>query len=127
MKSSLTILLLMITLNVNSQILGWHSKDILKHTQSESLEYSRDDDGILTAISFETDTNTFIQYFIDKDGICYSMVHESYSPETEKIIKSYNDAGYLKIDEGWLMRDNGVIFKIYYFLEKNGLSVFLWE
>ena len=62
MKSSLTILLLMITLNVNSQILGWHSKDILKHTQSESLEYSTDDYGVLTAISFETDTNTFIQY-----------------------------------------------------------------
>jgi hypothetical protein len=55
------------------------------------------------------------------------MVHESYSPETEKIIKSYTDAGYLKIDEGWLMRDNGVIYKIYYFKQENGLSIFLWE
>ena len=127
MKSILTILLLMITLNVNSQILGWHSRDILKYTQSESLEYSRNDYGVLTTISFETDTNTFIQYFINEDGICYSMVHESYSPETEKIIKSYNDAGYLKIDEGWLMRDNGIIFKIYYFKQENGLSIFLWE
>jgi peptidyl-prolyl cis-trans isomerase D len=58
MKSILTILLLMITLNVNSQILGWHSRDILKYTQSESLEYSRNDYGVLTTISFETDTNS---------------------------------------------------------------------
>ena len=55
------------------------------------------------------------------------MLISVYTQEmTVSIIGNYTRIGYLETNNGWLMRDNGVIYTIRYFEDKNVSNSFYW-
>lgn len=62
MKSLFTLLLIIVSFSLNSQILGWHLDDISKHVDCQNLEYFVNEHCQLTHISSRMDTCTFVEY-----------------------------------------------------------------
>ena len=55
------------------------------------------------------------------------MLISVYSKEmTDSIIRNYTRNGYLETNDGWLMRDNGVIYTIRFFKDENFGNLFYW-
>lgn len=68
-----------------------------------------------------------VQYFLDKDSVCTSMLLQTFTQEmTDFIINNYTKKEYLKIDSGWLMRDNDIIFEILHIKKEDGTNMFYW-
>ena len=78
-------------------------------------------------LTFYPDPNVLVNYYLDADSVCTSVTIQAFTQEmTDFIIDNYTRKGYLKTDDGWLMRDGGVIYKIYHYNEKPENNLFLW-
>jgi hypothetical protein len=126
-KNLFIIVALMITLVANSQArLGKKSQDIFDEFEEDSIIYRYDPDGGLYLL-FYPDPNVCVQYFLDKDSVCTSMLLQTFTQEmTDFIIGNYTKKEYLKIDSGWLMRDNDIIFEILHIKKEDGTNMFYW-
>lgn len=127
MKYLFVITALMITISANSQArLGSSAQDIYDEFESQDIEYI-DDPEVGLYLSFYPDSNVLVNYYLDADSVCTSVTIQAFTQEmTDFIIDNYTRKGYLKTDDGWLMRDGGVIYKIYHYNEKPGNNLFLW-
>jgi len=126
-KNLFIIVALMTTLVANSQArLGRKSQDIFDEFKEDSIIYKYDPDGGLYLL-FYPDPNVCVQYFLDKDSVCTSMLLQTFTQEmTDFIIGNYTKKEYLKIDSGWLMRDNDIIFEILHIKKEDGTNMFYW-
>ena len=127
MKNLFIIVALMITLAANSQArLGSRAQDIYDEFESQDIEYI-DDPEVGLYLSFYPDSNVLVNYYLDADSVCTSVTIQAFTQEmTDFLISNYTNKGYLKTDDGWLMRDGGVIYKIYHYSEKPENNLFLW-
>jgi hypothetical protein len=111
--------------NAQSKI-GSTAQEIYEEFGFEGISYQYTPDEELFIVNYP-DSNTTVQYFLNEDSICSSMLISVYTQEmTDSIIGDYTRKGYLETNDGWLMRDNGVIYTIRYFEVKNVSSSFYW-
>jgi hypothetical protein len=127
MKYLIVIAAIIISLVANAQSkIGSTAQEIYEEFGFEGISYKYTPDGELFIVNYP-DSNTTVQYFLNEDSICSSMLISVYTQEmTDSIIGDYTRKGYLETDNGWLMRDNGVIYTIRYFEVKNVSSSFYW-
>jgi hypothetical protein len=127
MKYLIVIAAIIISLVTNAQSkIGSTAQEIYEEFGSEGITYKYTPDGELYIVNYP-DSNITVQYFLNKDSICSSMLISAYTQElTDSIIENYTRKGYLETNNGWLMRDNGVIYTIRYFEDKNVSSSFYW-
>jgi hypothetical protein len=127
MKYLTVIAAIIISLVANAQSkIGSTAQEIYEEFGSEDITYKYTPDGELYIVNYP-DSNITVQYFLNEDSICTSMLIGVYTKEmTDSIIGNYTRKGYLKTYDGWLMRDNGVIYTIRYFEDENVGSSFYW-
>jgi len=127
MKYLLVIAAIIISLVANAQSkIGSTAQEIYEEFGLEGISYKYTPDGELFVVNYP-DSNTTVQYFLNEDSICSSMLISVYTQEmTDSIIGDYTLKGYLETNNGWLMRDNGVIYTIRYFENENFSSSFYW-
>ena len=127
MKNVCIIVALMITLSTNAQArLGSKSLDICEEFDLSEDSYINDPKVGLFLL-FNPDPDVIVSYYLDKDSICTSVLIQTLTKEmTDFIINNYTKKEYLKIEDGWLMRDNGFIFKIIQKKYDDGGSLFYW-
>ena len=126
MKNLLIIAVLMITLTANAQArLGAKSKDIYEEFKNQGIEYEKDEESFFLFYFFNEDL--VIQYYFDEDSICNRILIQTFTEEmTDFIINTYDARGYLRVKDGWLPRNNGIISKILHIVEKNNWNLFVW-
>jgi hypothetical protein len=126
MKYLFVITALMITILSNAQSrLGSKAKDIFLEFEEQGIEYSGTKDEMYLVYYFND--NLIIQYYFDKDSICDKVLIQTFNQEmTDFLFDTYETRGYLKTNEGWLPRNNGIIYKIAHQVEKDGTNYFLW-
>ena len=126
-KNLFIIVALMITLAANSQSrINYKAQYIFDEFKEDSILYKHDPDGGLYLL-FYPDPNVSVQYFFNPDSVCTSVLICTRTQEmTDFIINNYTRKGYLKVDDGWLMRDNDIIFKIIHFINEEGFNMFYW-
>jgi hypothetical protein len=127
MKYLIVIAAIIISLVTNAQSkIGSTAQEIYEELGLEGITYRYTPDGELFIVNYP-DSNITVQYFLNKDSICSSMLISAYTQElTDSIIGNCTRKGYLETNNGWLMRDNGVIYTIRYFEVKNVSSSFYW-
>lgn len=127
-KNLFIIVALMITLVANSQARLLNSaQDIFDEFKDDNIVYGYDSNNQLYLL-FYPDPNVSVRYFFDTDSVCTSTLICTQTQEmTDFIIGNYIRKGYLKVDDGWLMRDNDVIFQIDHFVNKLGYNMFYWH
>ena len=127
MKTLFFIVALMITLATNAQSrLNFSGKEIFDEFKEGGIAY-RNDTEVGIYLEYYPDQNVRVTYYLDADSICTTVLIETFTQEmTDFIINNYTKKGYLKVDTGWLMRDNGIIFNITHIVRENGTNVFLW-
>ena len=127
MKYLIVIAAIVISLVANAQPkIGSTAQEIYEEFGLEGITYKYTPDGELFIVNYP-DSNITVQYFLNEDSICTSMLISAYTQElTDSIIGNYSRKGYLETDNGWLMRDNGVIYTIRYFEVENVSSSFYW-
>lgn len=127
MKNLFIIVALMITLAANSQArLGSKAQDIYNEFELDGIEYINDSE-VGLYLSFYPDSNVLVNYYLDADSICTSVSIQTFTEEmTNFIINNYTRKGYLKINDGWLMRDVDIIFKIVHQINEDGSNLFFW-
>ena len=116
----------MITILSNAQArLGSKAEDIFLEFEEQGIEYSGIKDEMYLVYYFND--NLIIQYYFDKDSICDKVLIQTFNQEmTDFLFDTYETRGYLKTNEGWLPRKNGIIYKIAHQVEKDGTNYFLW-
>lgn len=126
MKYLFVITALMITILSNAQArLGSKAEDIFLEFEEQGIEYSGIKDEMYLVYYFND--NLIIQYYFDKDSICDKVLIQTFNQEmTDFLFDTYETRGYLKTNEGWLPRKNGIIYKIAHQVEKDGTNYFLW-
>ena len=126
MKYLFVITALMITILSNAQArLGSKAEDIFQEFAEQGIEYSGIKDEMYLVYYFND--NLIIQYYFDKDSICDKVLIQTFNQEmTDFLFNTYETRGYLKTNEGWLPRKNGIIYKIAHQVEKDGTNYFLW-
>jgi hypothetical protein len=127
MKNVCIIVALIIALSTNAQArLGSKSQDICEEFNLNDTNYINDPEVGLFLL-FYPDSNVIVSYYLDKDSICTSVLIQTLTKEmTDFIVDNYTKKGYLKIEDGWLMRDNGFIFKIIQKKDEDESSLFYW-
>lgn len=127
MKNVCIIVALIIALSVNAQArLGSKSQDICEEFNLTDANYINDPE-VGLFLKFYPDPNVIVSYYLDKDSICTSVLIQTLTKEmTDFIVDNYTKKGYLKIEDGWLMRDNGFIFKIIQKKDEDESSLFYW-
>jgi hypothetical protein len=127
MKYLIVIAAIIISLVANAQSkIGSTAQEIYEEFGLEGITYKYTPDGELYIVNYP-DSNITVQYFLNEDSICSSMLISVYTQEmTDSIIGNYTRKGYLETDNGWLMRDNGVIYTIRHFEDKNVSNSFYW-
>ena len=117
----------MIALATNAQSrLNFSGKEIFDEFKEGGIAY-RNDTEVGIYLEYYPDQNVRVTYYLDADSICTTVLIETFTQEmTDFIINNYTKKGYLKVDTGWLMRDNGIIFNITHIVRENGTNVFLW-
>ncbi len=127
MKNACIIVALIIALSVNAQArLGSKSQDICEEFNLTDADYINDPE-VGLVLMFYPDSNVIVSYFLDKDSICTSVLIQTTSQKmTDFMVSNYTKKEYLKIEDGWLMRDNGFIFKIIQKKYDDGGSLFYW-
>ena len=126
MKYLFVITALMITILSNAQArLGSKAEDIFLEFEEQGIEYSGIKDEMYLVYYFND--NLIIRYYFDKDSICDKVLIQTFNQEmTDFLFDTYETRGYLKTNEGWLPRKNGIIYKIAHQVEKDGTNYFLW-
>ena len=116
----------LLSLMVNAQArLGSKAEDIFYEFESQGIEYSGINDEMYLVYRFND--YLIIQYYFEKDSICNKVLIQTFNQEmTDLLIDTYEARGYLKTDNGWLPRKNGIIYKIAHQVEKDGTNYFLW-
>jgi hypothetical protein len=127
MKNLFIVVALMITLAANSQArLNKPAKEIYNEFELDGIEYINDSE-VGLYLSFYPDSNVLVNYYLDADSICTSVSIQTFTQEmTNFIIDNYNKKGYLKVEDGWLMRGSGVIFKIVHQINEDNSNLFFW-
>jgi hypothetical protein len=127
MKNLFIIVALMITLAANSQArLGKKSQEIYEEFELDGANYINDSE-VGLYLTFYPDPNVLVNYYLDSDSVCTSLTIQTFTKEmTDFIIGNYTSKGYLKVDDGWLMRDDDVIYKIVHVIEEDGSNIFFW-
>ncbi len=127
MKNLFIIAALMITLAANSQArLGSTAQAIYDEFELDSVKYI-DDSEVGLYLTFYPDPNILVNYYLDADSVCTSVTVQTFTEETTNfIINNYTTKGYLKVDDGWLMRGDDVIYKIVHVIEEDGSNIFFW-
>jgi hypothetical protein len=127
MKYLIVIASIIISLVANAQSkIGSTAQEIYEEFGLEDITYKYTPDGELYIVNCQ-DSNKKVQYLLSEDSICTSMLIGVYTKEmTDSIIENYTRKGYLKTYDGWLMRDNGVIYTIRYFEDENVGNFFYW-
>jgi hypothetical protein len=127
MKNLFIIAALMITLAANSQArLNNTSQEIYDEFELNSIQYVNDPE-VGLYLSFYPDPNVLVNYYLDEDSICTSVSIQTFTKEmTDFIIGNYTRKGYLKTNDGWLMRDVDIIFKIVHQINEDGSNLFFW-
>jgi hypothetical protein len=128
MKYLSIIVALMIKLSTNAQArLGSKSQDICEEFNLTDANYFNDPE-VGLFLKFYPDPNVIVSYFLDKDSICTSVLIQTLTKEmTDFIVNNYTKKEYLKTENGWLMRDNEIIFRIIQEKEEDGRSLFYWH
>ncbi len=118
----------MIKLSTNAQArLGSKSQDICEEFNLTDANYFNDPE-VGLFLKFYPDPNVIVSYFLDKDSICTSVLIQTLTKEmTDFIVNNYTKKEYLKTENGWLMRDNEIIFRIIQEKEEDGRSLFYWH
>ena len=126
MKNFIFISACLLSLMVNAQArIGSKAEDIFFEFEEQDIEYSGTKDEMYLVYYFND--NLIIQYFFDKDSICDRVLIQTFNQEmTDLLIDTYETRGYLKTNDGWLSRKNGIIYKIAHQVEKDGTNYFLW-
>jgi hypothetical protein len=127
MKNLFIIIALMFTLTATAQArLGSKLKDICEEFNLDAKNCINDPEvGLL--ILFYPDPDVIVSYYLDADSVCTSVLIQTTSQKmTDFIVSNYTRKEYLKIDDGWLMRDNGFIFRIIQKKYDDGGSLFYW-
>jgi len=126
MKNLFIIAVLMITLTANAQArLGSKAEDIYQEFKNEGIVYEEINESMYLYYFFNDDL--IIQYYFDKDSICDRVLIQTFTQEmTDLIIDTYNARGYVKIKDGWLPRNNGIISKILHIEKENNRNLFIW-
>jgi hypothetical protein len=127
MKNVCIIVALIIALSTNAQArLGSKSQDICEEFNLTDANYINDPE-VGLVLMFYPDSNVIVSYFLDKDSICTSVLIQTLTKEmTDFIVDNYTKKEYLKMEDGWLMRDNGFIFRITQKKYDDGGSLFYW-
>ena len=127
MKNFFIIISLMISLTANSQArLVAKSQEIYDEFKEDGIKYITDKEGD-SCLLFYPDPNVTVQYYFGKDSICTDVLIQTFTQEmTDFIIGNYTRKGYLKVDDGWLMRGDYGIYKIVQMEQEDGSTVFLW-
>jgi hypothetical protein len=117
----------MFSLSANSQArLNKSAQEIYDEFESDSIHYINDSE-VGLYLTFYPDPNVLVNYYLDADSICTSVTIQTFTKEmTDFIIGNYTSKGYLKVDDGWLMRSDYGIFKIVQVIEENGSNIFFW-
>ena len=126
MKNFIFISACLFSLMVNAQArIGSKAEDIFFEFEEQDIEYSGTKDEMYLVYYFND--NLIIQYFFDKDSICDRVLIQTFNQEmTDLLFDTYETRGYLKTNDGWLSRKNGIIYKIAHQVEKDGTNYFLW-
>jgi hypothetical protein len=126
MKNLFIIVALMITLAANSQSrIGHKAKDIFYEFESQGIEYMGSEDEMYLLYHFNE--NLIIEYLFNKDSICDRVLVQTFTQEmTDFIVNTYEARGYIKIHDGWLARNNGIIYKIAHKVQDDNTNLFLW-
>ena len=127
MKNLFIIIALMFTLTATAQArLGSKAKEICEEFDLSEDSYINDPEvGFL--LLFKPDPDVIVSYFLDKDSVCTSVLIQTTSQKmTDFIVSNYTRKEYLKMEDGWLMRDNGFIFRIIQKKYDDGGSLFYW-
>jgi hypothetical protein len=127
MKYLIVITALMFSISANSQArLNKSAQEIYDEFESDSIHYINDSE-VGLYLTFYPDPNVLVNYYLDADSICTSVTIQTFTKEmTDFIIGNYTSKGYLKVDDGWLMRSDYGIFKIVQVIEENGSNIFFW-
>ena len=127
MKVLFVIYLCLFSLMIHSQSRLYHkAKVIFKEFELDSIKYKNDSDGRLY-LEFYPDSNVVVHYYLNQDSICTSVLIQTTSQKmTDFIVSNYTRKEYLKMEDGWLMRDNGFIFRIIQKKYDDGGSLFYW-
>ncbi len=126
MKNLILISACLLSLMVNAQArIGSKAEDIFFEFEEQDIEYIGTKDEMYLVYYFND--NLIIQYFFDKDSICDRVLIQTFNQEmTDLLFDTYETRGYLKTNDGWLSRKNGIIYKIAHQVEKDGTNYFLW-
>ena len=127
MKNFFIIIALMISLTANSQArLGVRVQKIYDEFKEDGIKYIIDKEGD-SCLLFYPDPDVTVQYYFGKDSICTEVLIQTFTQEmTDFIIGNYTKKEYLKVYDGWLMSDNGIIYKIVHFVKEDDINVCLW-
>ena len=127
MKTFILITAFLLSLMLNAQArIGSKAQTILDEFQGEDIEYLYGEKGN-AYILYKIDEFIEVYYYLREDSICTSTLIVTNSQEaTDKMINIYNEKGYLKTDNGWLMRGDDIIIEINYALV-NGQGLFYWK
>ena len=127
MKYLIVIAAIIISLVTNAQArLGSSAREIFYEFELDSVQYISDPE-VGLYLTFYPDPNVLVNYYLDADSICTSVTIQTFTKEmTDFIIGNYTSKGYLKVDDGWLMRGNYAIYKIVHSIEEDGSNLFFW-
>jgi hypothetical protein len=128
MKNLLIVVALMITLAANSQArLNTPAREIFYEFELDGIQYVNDNE-IGLYLTFRPDPNVLVNYYLDKDSVCTLVSIQTFTQKmTDFLIGNYTKKGYLKTHDGWLMRDDGAVFKITHEINDDGTNLFVWE
>ena len=127
MKNLFIIAALMITLAANSQArLNISAQEIYDEFELDGVQYINDST-VGLYLTFYPDPNVLVNYYLNADSICTSVTIQTFTKEmTDFIISNYTENGYLKIEDGWLMRGDFAIYKIVHVIEEDNSNIFFW-
>lgn len=129
MKNLFIIAVLMITLTANSQIsLNKTGEEIYNHFESEGIEYHNLPKGESYLLRY-IDSDIVIYYYLNKNDICTSILVWALTEEISNIISDvYTARDYLKMsDNEWLIREEGVVYKILHYKDEKLGNFFYWR
>jgi|LakMenE18May11ns_1017448.scaffolds.fasta_scaffold9732332_1 hypothetical protein len=127
MKNLLIAAVLMITLTANSQVsLNKTGKELYNDFKFEGIEYKHSPQGRFYLERYPH-SDVIVNYYLDADSICTSILILAITKEAaDYIINTYNTRKYFKVYDGWMLRDNGIVYSIYHYKDESGYF-FYWH
>jgi hypothetical protein len=127
MKNFIFISACLFSITINAQVrLGFKAQDIYNEFELDNIKYVNDSE-VGLYLTFYPDPNVLVNYYLNADSVCTTATVQTLNQEmTDFIINNYTRKGYLKTNDGWLMRDNGIIYEIFYYNKEDGTNLFMW-